>query len=488
MAGREYYALFMDLGTGKTFTFLSDAERLYNIGEIDGLLIVAPKGVHTNWVRREIPAHLDCLHVARAWGHDVHSQRALKVLFEVMKPNPLRIFAINIDALKTARGFDIAKRFLLSTHSMMVVDESSRIKNVKTGNWKACMKLKPFTRYRRIGSGLPITRHPPDLFGQMEWLEEGLLETNSYRAFVAEYACLLDDNHPMKKKLIQRNPRAAWAQIIERDKHGQPMFRNLDRLQTLIQPHSYRVLKEHCLDLPPKIYKNVYFQMTPRLQRSYTLMEEKLRYELTDGSVNTVSRLNAILKLQQITSGFIIDSAGVPQLIEEAAAPRLEALLEVDEDMTQPYIVWCHFREEIKQVTKALRERGRNVVEYHGGVKTAEREAAVDLFQNGGADVFVGQPRSGGIGLTLTAAKTVIYYSNSYDLEERKQSEDRAHRAGTTGTHVLYIDLVAQNSIDEVVAKSLQAKLELATTVLDPKRFAYGNGSDESSKRRKESV
>jgi SNF2 family DNA or RNA helicase len=356
---------------------------------------------------------------------------------------------------------------------MMVIDESSRIKNHKTEAWKACMRLRPYAHYRRIGSGLPITRHPPDLFAQMEWLEEGLLETNSYRAFVAEYAHLLGPEDPMMRRLVQRNPRAAWAQIVRKDPvTDQPMYRNLDRLRKLIEPHSYRVLKEQCLDLPPKIYQNIYFQLTAKQQRAYNLMAEKFRYEL-NGDTNIVKRLNAVLKLQQITSGFIIDAGSTPQLLEAEMAPRLEALLEVDEDMTEPYIVWCHFQEEIRQVVAALKKRDRRVVEYHGKVTSdALRQMAVDNFQNGKADVFVGQPRSGGIGLTLTAAKTVVYFSNSYDLEERRQSEDRAHRVGTTGNKILYIDLVAQNTIDEVIAQSLQNKLELAKKVLDEKPLA----------------
>jgi len=124
------------------------------------------------------------------------------------------------------------------------------------------------------------------------------------------------------------------------------------------------------------------------------------------------------------------------------------------------------YREEIRQIVEALKAAGINAVEYHGGVKEKEREAAIDDFQNGVATAFVGNAQAGGIGLTLTAAQTAIYYSNDFSLELRLQSEDRCHRKGTKGT-VRYIDLVAVDSIDEHVATSLQRKGEVADFVMN---------------------
>ena len=474
MAGRESFALFMDMGTGKTWTFLADAERLYNAGKIDAMLVVAPKGVHTNWVLRECPVHLDCPFIARAWisGAGKAAMQHIEEIFaprEEGSPYPLRILSMNIDALRTKSGFAFAKCFLIVTKAVFVIDESTRIKNEKTENYRACSALRGLAPYRRIGSGLPITRRPPDVFSQMEWLESGLLGTTSFRAFTAEYTQLMSPDHPMMKKMIQKNPRIAWAQIPEKDERtGRPVYRNLDKLRKLLEPHSFRVLKSQCLDLPPKVYKNVYFDLTPKQFKAYKLMEKQFRFELDDGELAIVSKLNSVLKLQQLTSGFLIDPERKPIYVETEGTPRLDALLEIDEDLDEPYIVWCHFQEEIKQVVAALKKRGRRVVEYHGRISSQKvRDVAVDDFQNGRADVFVGQPASGGIGLTLTAAKVAVYYSNSYNLEERNQSEDRCHRKGTVGDKVLYIDLVAQGTIDEIVAQSLQDKQEMATIILD---------------------
>ena len=470
MAGREAFALFMEQGTGKTWTLLADAERLYAAGRIDGLLVVAPKGVHTNWVRREIPTHLDAPVIARAWRSG-GGKRARADLEEVFRPRedgeppPLRVLAINIDALMTKDGYEFARRFLLGTRAMLVVDESSRIKNPAAGRTKALARMRPLAACARIATGTPITNAPVDVFAQMEFLESGLLGTTSYRAFVAEYAELMHEAHPMMRALAQRNPRAAQAQIIARNPDGSPRWRNLDKLQRLLAPHSFRVLKRDCLDLPAKIYKTHYFELSAEQQRAYGLLREQLRVRLESGEEETVSALAALVKLQQITSGFVNPPGGGDPIFIGEENPRLSALAELVEDLQGPFIVWARFREELTHAAAALRKAGLRVAEYHGGTSAADREAAVDGFQRGEVDAFVGQPQSGGIGLTLTQAETVIYYSNDFNLETRLQSEDRAHRIGTRH-NVVYIDLVAADTIDESIARALQRKTDVAANVL----------------------
>lgn len=470
MNGREYFALFMEQGTGKTWTFLADAERLYAAGQIEGVLVIAPKGVHTNWIRREIPTHVSAPAIAMAWrsGAGKRERAKLEKLFTPRDDGeqpPLRVFAINIDALTTKDGFAFATRFLSSIKSMIIIDESSRIKNPKGARTERVMALRPLVKWARIGSGLPITNSPPDVFSQMEFLQSGLLETTSHRAFVAEYSQLMDPRHPMMRKMIQKNPRLAFAQIVERDPvTGHPMYRNLDKLSALISKHSFRVLKSECLDLPPKIYKNVYFDLDAAQQRAYELMAKEYRVVLEDGTIEPVAKLNSVIKLQQITSGFVIQKNDEPLYITKDN-PRLATLRETLNDYPGKVIIWAHFREELRAIAEMLSEDYK-VVQYHGGVGTEDRERAVDDFQNGDADIFLGQPQSGGIGLTLTAAQTVIYFSNSYNLETRGQSEDRAHRIGTKG-HVVYVDIVASGTIDEQITSALQRKENLAASILN---------------------
>jgi SNF2 family DNA or RNA helicase len=470
MAGRSSYALFMEQGTGKTWTLLADVERLYAAGRIDALLVIAPKGVHNNWVRKEIPEHMDANIIARAWKSG-GGKRARASIEDVLRPRaegeppPLRILTINIDALLTKDGYAFAAKFLNATNAMIVVDESSRIKTPTTARTKAVMKLRGMARYARIATGTPITNAPMDVFAQMEFLESGLLGTTSYRAFVAEYAELMHSNHPMMRTLIQRNPRAAQAQIIARNADGSPKWRNLDKLQRLLEPHSFRVLKKDCLELPEKIYKQHFFDLTPDQQKAYELMEEQFRLELPDGEQLPVSALTALVKLQQITSGFLLTPTSGEAIYVGERNPRLAALMDLVEDIDGQFIIWARFKEELFTIAAALRAEGLAVVEYHGGVKDSDRMEAVEAFQRGDARVFLGQPQSGGIGLTLTAAETVIYYSNDFNLETRLQSEDRAHRIGTR-RNVIYIDLVAADTIDEAIARALQRKTDVAANIL----------------------
>lgn len=470
MAGRRTFALLMEQGTGKTWTLLADAERLYAKGAIDAVLVIAPNGVHTNWVLREIPTHMEGDIIARAWRSGA-GVRYRKHLDEIMKPRaagepvPLRILSMNIDALITKPAFEFAMSFVRSTRCLIVLDESHRIKNPKSGRTEAIMKLRPHCRGARIATGTPITNAPVDVFAQFEFLESGLLGTTSYRAFVAEYADVLPPTHPLMQNLVKNNPRAAFAQVVAKNPDGSPRWRNLDRLQALITPHSFRVLKRDCLDLPEKIYKTVTFELSAAQRKAYDKMQDEFRIELPDNTELPVAALAALTKLQQITSGFVNlpGQAGVHLVSDEN--PRLKALLNIVEDLDGKFIVWARFKEELRAIVEALTEAGIECVEYHGDVSKADRERSIDALQNGTARAFVAQAQAGGTGLTLTAAETAIYYSNDFNSGTRLQSEDRNHRIGTKN-HIVYIDIAAEGTLDEKIASVLQRKKNTAALVL----------------------
>lgn len=472
--GKKSFAYFMEMGTGKTWTILADAERLYAGGKIDGLLVFAPKGVHTNWVRREIPTHMDAPVIARAWrsGAGKKEMQHIEQLFDKRLQGdqvPLRVLSMNIDAVRTKAGFEFAKRFLLATKAMIAIDESSRIKNPDSMQTQKFMALRRLACVRRIANGSPITNAPLDIFSQMEFLESGLLGTTSYRAFVAEYAVLLDTNSRMFQRMIEENPRIAHAQIVATNPDGSKRWRNLDKLQNLLKPHMFRVLKKDCLSLPEKIYKQVYFDLDSKQQAAYKLMEDEYRIVLEDGQVESVAALSAMMKLQQITSGFVMkpDRSGVLYVTE--GNPRLEAIMETLEGVEGKVIIWARFKEELRALAELLTAEGRKVVQYHGDVSDEDREIAVDSFQNGDAEIFLGQPQSGGVGLTLTAAETVFYCSNDFNLWTRMQSEDRCHRIGTKN-NVVYFDFVASKTMDETIASALQRKANLAAEILGDMR------------------
>lgn len=463
------YALACEQGTGKTWMLLNDIERQYAAGRINAALVIAPKGVHTNWVRREIPAHMSLKSKCEFYKSGAgkrHTAKIEKLILE--SAEGIKIYAMNIDALNTKKGFASAMRFLRCNEAMMIVDESQRIKTPSSARTKKTITLGDYAVSRRISSGTMISNGPMDAFSQFQFLGNGLLGTTSYRAFVAEYAELLPSSHPLVEHAKERSrggSKAPPIQIIRTDDiTGRPIYRNLDKLSEKMAPFCYRVRKDECLDLPPKVYTSHYYEMDSEQARFYATVKETMRHERDDGEVDLFTALTMVNKLRQIASGFMIIDGVPTRLVEDN--PRIKALLEVVQDIEGKFIVWATFKEEAAQIARALRAAGIECVEYHGGVKDKDREIAIDSFQEGTPRAFIGNQQAGGTGLTLTAAEDVIYYSSDYSLDARLQSEDRSHRKGTTGA-VRYTDLVAEGTIDEEVALALQHKSAISKEILD---------------------
>lgn len=460
--GRDAYALFCEQGTGKTYMVLADAERLYEQGEITGLLVVSPKGVHTNWANREIPKLLSVDYLCAVYKPKV--KYFLRAYDEMMMSSRLRILCINIDAAVTKNGAAVCVDFLKNNRAMMVVDESQRIKNPAAGRTKAITSLGALAAVRRIATGTAATNSPADVFSQFQFLKRGLLGTNSYRAFVAEYTELLPPTHPLVQHIREENPRLRVdPQIAAKDELGNPIYRNLDKLHALMEPHSYRVQKSECLDLPEKIYRTMEFEMSPRHRQVYDALKEDLRIELEEGEITTIKKLALGTKLQQVTSGFMIIHDEPTPIYDKN--PRMELFKEIVKDLEGQFIVWAKFTHEIQQIIVELSSMNILCAGYWGEVNDKDREAAVDGFQSGRIRALVGVAKAGGVGLTLTNAEDVIYYSNDFSLEDRMQSEDRCHRDGTTH-HVTYTDIVAPNTIDERIAGALATKGNMAAAIM----------------------
>lgn len=258
--GKRNFAFIMEQGTGKTWLTLADAERCYQLDKIDGIAVIAPNGVHTNWVRREIPTHLEIESKCYAWRGTPSTKKAKDAIEAIYRTvpqgsgrrEPFRVFAINVEAVNSANGFEALKRFVTYGRIMVIVDESTRIKNPTAKRSKKVVELGRYGIARRILSGTPLTRAPTDLFMQFHFLKEGLLGTKSYRAFVAEFSVLLDPSHPKMIAIMRKlaGKSRGMPQVVAQDDDGIPMFKNLDKLSDLIAPHSYRVRKKDCWTFP----------------------------------------------------------------------------------------------------------------------------------------------------------------------------------------------------------------------------------------------
>ena len=505
LEGKTAFALLMEQGTGKTKVIIDDAARVWGEGKIDAMLVIAPNGVHTKWVTIELPKHMPdwCPYVAAYYsaGASKRHLASIEKLFDQTpsgETRPLRVLTMNYDALATTEGKKLLDRFTLTFNAMGVADESQRIKNPKAIRTEQLHKRRQRFPIRRIMSGTPVTKAPFDIFGQYYFLDPSILRTSSYTAFKTEYAEMLPENH----YLVRNLQRGAWAkkdgtpskkvpQIIARDDDGMPKYRNLEKLNRLISKHSFRVLKADCLDLPEKIYDTIPFDMTPRQSDVYERMLREKRAELSsvidrvvkDGKLHgldpenamlvgreliVMNKLSAMAKLQQITCGYLkLEDGQVVRMFKKVMDnPRNTAMMDVVEDVEGQIIFWAPHRDKIDQIIECLRAgyEDSRIIRYDGAVKKTERMQGIDDFQSGKARFFVGNPDSGGTGITLTAAETSFYYSNSFNLEHRLQSEDRNHRIGTTG-HVRYYDLEAIGTIDRHITESNVMKKSIADII-----------------------
>lgn len=257
-------------------------------------------------------------------------------------------------------------------------------------------------------------------------------------------------------------------QIVDKDKEGRPKYRNLDKLSRLIAPHSFRVLKKDCLDLPDKIYKTLFFSMTREQIDIYKKAEDECRL-VFQGQETPFAKLTAVTKLAQITSGYYIHQLSDDPVRIPGDNPKLDLLVERVQAIVaagEKVIIWARYRVEIEDIARRLAEAGISAVEYHGGIKKGDRVDAVEAFQNGDASAFIGNQQAGGTGITLVAASYVIYFSNNFSLRDRLQSEDRAHRIGQT-KNVTYINIAAKGTIDEAVIGALLNKKDIADTIID---------------------
>lgn len=458
-----YYALFMEMGTGKSKVLIDTAVNLFLMGNLDFVLVLAPKGVYGNWVHKELKEHVAPdipLRVIQWHATPTKAQknemRAVATRFE-----GLTVFVMNIEALSSPKGVTAAmwlgRKF--GPRGMIAVDESTTIKNPSAARTKSATEVGRHFDFRRIMSGGPSTKSPLDLWSQADFLSPGLLGATFF-SFKATYCKTVRKQLRRPRETSTGKTQRAYTQIVG--------YRRLDELAERIKPWSFRTLKEECLDLPEKVYTTRSVDLTREQILHYRLLLENNRTVLdTGGIVSAPEAMTRLLRLQQVVCGHLPDE--ITGRISELPSNRPAAVVEIARETSANVIVWCRFRNDIDQVQRVLSEEfgPETVVTYDGRTSSEDRQAAIENFNNPEhpARFFVGNGQTAGRGITLTSASVVIYYSNSFDLDTRIQSEDRAHRIGQRNP-VTYIDLVAENTVDTRIINSLRSKLEISAEVM----------------------
>jgi len=446
---KENFAYFMEMGTGKTKVLIDNVAMLYDKGKIDGVLIVAPKGVVKTWYEQELPTHLPdhIENVSILWQPNITKtqQEKLESLFEI--ESALHILVMNVEALSTDKGVKFANKFINSHKALMAIDESTTIKTPTAKRTKNIIGIGQHAKYKRIMTGSPITKNPLDLYTQCEFLDPWLLDFSSYYAFRNRYA---------EMKTMHVHGRS--IQVVDK-------FQNLGELSDTVKQFSYRVLKEDCLDLPPKVFIKRHVALTPEQKKVYEQMKKAAMAVLNGKVTTTMTVLTQLMRLHQITCGYVTADDGTVQAVE---SNRLNELMSILEDTDGKVIIWANYQTSVSDIMKALTKKygANSFVHYYGLTPQEDRQDNIRKFQNNPECRFIiGTPQTGGYGITLTQANTVIYYSNSYDLEKRLQSEDRAHRIGQKKT-VTYIDLISEDTVDEKIVKALRDKINIASEVM----------------------
>ena len=447
--------IFVTGNSGKTKVIIDNMTYLKQRGAITAAIVLAPKGVYRNWSTQEIPKHMpdEVNPKVLVWKADASAGYKKKLLEDIESYNgsdfPIMVF--NIESLLSANGMATLKAFLKKHRGtvMGIIDESTCIKNHKAKRTKAALEIGSKCRVRRIATGSPITNSPLDLYSQFAFLDKQIIGCGSFYAFRNIFAEI---------ERITTRQGQSFDKILK--------YKNLPLLAKRIADFSFRVTKKECLDLPEKVYVTRDVELTPEQKRLYKEMKN-LSFAMLDDEIMSVQvALTKILRLHQILCGSYTTDDGE---IKKIPNNRIEALSEVLDETSGKVIIWANYLQNIEDIKQLLTEKygAESFVVYTGATGNDDRVEAIKLFQNANSPVrfFLGNVQTAGRGITLTAASTVIYFSNNYSLEMRQQSEDRAHRVGQTN-NVTYVDLVVRDSLDEKIIQALLAKRNIANEIL----------------------
>jgi hypothetical protein len=445
-------ALLWTMRTGKTKSILDTVcYRYSDRRDIDGLLIIAPNGVHVNWVRRQLPAHMwGCVdHYAHAYqSSEAHKQSHAASLERCLDyRDGLAVLSINSESLRYPKVKALIIRFMRGRRLFLVADESHDFRSPGSKRTKTIRGLAKKCPVRRILSGTAVSNSPLAAYSQYEILRPGALGYTKFADFEARYAQFVN----------KRNGAGQTYRLLDG-------YVNQEELQARLAQWSSVVLREDVDDMPSLMFDEVTVVLTDELQEHYRRLVKDFILEFEDGGeVDAVDGGIRLMKLQQVLSGFVVDSAGeLRQLVPDEENPRLQALVHQVTLGGGKNIVWCKYQEDIRKVVVALQGAGRRVVQYHGRIHSqAKRQAAIDAFMNDPETTdFVGQPAAGGEGLDLSIADAIHWYSHTFDLIERDQANERATQVG--GKSIAVLDYVVPGSVDEYILRTLERKRSVA--------------------------
>lgn len=460
-----------DMGTGKTKEDIDQAGWAYQNKKINGWIIIAPNGIHDNWITEEIPKHLPESILSQCALHIYHSSLAAnpshrQACMDLLEHTGLAVLSITYDAVTTKKnkkwigGKEYVQRFLRTRDTRITLDESNKIKSAGAKRTRAICSLGQKAEQRRIYTGMPTPNTPFDIYSQIKFLDADFWKKKG----LADYAAF-----------------KSYFGVWQSHKNGATggrfdicvAYRNLPELSEWLTEITDRVCKEDVLDLPDKVYSPIRFNLAEKQRKLYDELKDEYMLSVDDDDYTIYAELPLVrlLRLQQIACGWlprdendILNGDDEPIYEIPGGNPRLQILKEIIEDMKEPCIIWGRFINDITKICDLLKSLDKTYVRYDGTIPGPERGPTKNRFNDGKVQFFVGNPAVGGQGLTLTRASTMIYYSNSFNLDHRMQSKDRIYRIGQKNK-VNYIDLLANDTVDFKIVSALVKKINVQSTI-----------------------
>lgn len=458
-------ALFMDMRTGKSRVIVDEVCALNVEGKVDRVLITCPMSVRRSWEKQfqivaTVPYDLRLLSTDKK-GRDFLEWNT--------KPHDLKVLIVATESLSAGGAKDLCRKFLsATTRGYMAVDESHMIKTHNATRSEEVVSLGRMAEFRRALTGMPLTKHPLDLFMQFEYLDPNIFGIGDYYSFRNRYAIMGG------YEVTDKQGRTRAVEIVGYD--------NMEELVEITAPFIYQVRQADVpeLALIPKVPITRYVKMTAEQERLYKTLADKQQLMENDGAIMIQNTLELMLRLQEITGGFVsYENVAPDEAIEFLTKqdkfrrmpigktnPKIEELLVVTEEYEGPTLVWCRFKPEIYAVVDALRKvyGDDQVLEVHGGIDEDTRHENVQKLQDGRARFIVGNAATGGVGLTMSAAMVNVYFSNDHNFVNRVQSSERSTGIAKTRA-VVEIDLVCENTVDETVLVALSEKKDVSEYV-----------------------
>jgi len=446
--------IFWEQGCGKTKPVIDTTAYLYEEGEIDGLCVIAPNGVHRNWVSDEMKAHLPDRIMERLKSHVWYSTSAKhhkQAFEETLKHHGLAALVMSYNAVWTNRGRDAWKAFLKKRRCVYVLDESHRVASPGAKWSKRILGSKVAAPYKRVLTGTPTAGNPFKIYNQLRfldpnvWVKYGISDYTTFKSFFGIW-----------KTIFYDEGKKSFPQCVD--------YRNLNLLNHELLNLGSRLTKDQVLDLPPKIYSKRYVELSPKQKALYSQMREEYEVESATGTLTAELAIVRLLRLQQIICGYLPGSDDDDELVPiPGGNPRLDLLVDICEDIGHQGIIWARFQEDHRLISQHKFFRDSCVM-INGTVTGKARDEALDRFKRGDVQWLISSAASIGMGHTLNMAKTCLYYSNSFNLTDRLQSEDRPHRIGQEDK-VQYIDLVALGTADTRIVETLRKGLHISRVI-----------------------